>query len=391
MIRQSVNPRPVPSIDSRRAEQRRFENSACPVIPADVSRPAFTGSQRDNCVTTERDSNVSLSQQLLRQWKILQLLADSRVGYTMQEFVEMFDVSLRSIQRDIAVLQEAGFPLEDITGSRNQKRWKMRPFSEQMGFNFADMISIVMSRRFLEPLAGTPFWEGHQKVYRKVRGALSESALKFCEQLNQTIRVSGFGASDYSRRGKIIDTVLQAMEDRRRVLVVYQSQESTEATEQELGPQGFIWHNGSLYLIAWSTRREEIRNYKVDRIQDAAIGSDLQYAVPGDFSLEQWQKKAFGVFRGDGDQSWSIRIHFTRDAARYVQESWWHDSQRFEAHEDGSVDLHLELNDLSSVSKWILSFGRNATALEPPELLDRLRSELLRMLEFYPAAPAAPH
>lgn len=303
----------------------------------------------------------------------------------MQELVEVFQVSLRSIQRDIAVLQAAGFSLEDVTVDRNLKRWKMRPFSEQMGFNFADMISIVMSRRFLEPLAGTPFWEGHQKVYRKVRGALGEQALKFCEQLNHTIRVSGFGASDYTKRGQIIDKILQAMEDRRRVLVIYQSQEATEAIEQELGPQGFIWHNGSLYLIAWSARREELRNYKVDRMQSAEIGSDLRYAVPEDFSLEDWQKRAFGVFRGDGDQSWSIRIHFTREAARYVQESWWHDSQQFEACANGAVDMRLELNDLSSVTKWILSFGSNAIALDPPELVDRVRGELLQILSSYRA------
>jgi predicted DNA-binding transcriptional regulator YafY len=325
------------------------------------------------------------SEQLLRQWKILQLLADSKVGYTMQELVDGFQVSQRSIQRDIAVLQVAGFPLEDITVARNLKRWKMRPFSDLMGFNFADMISIVMSRRFLEPLAGTPFWEGHQKVYRKVRGALGEQALKFCEQLNQTIRVSGFGASDYTKRGKILDTILLAMESKRRVLVSYQSQESTEPIEQELGPQGFIWHNGSVYLIAWSARREEIRNYKVDRIESAEIGSDLRYAVPDDFNLDEWQKQAFGVFRGEGDQSWPIRIRFTRDAARYVQESWWHDSQKFVPAPDGAVEMQLELNGLSSVTKWILSFGRNAIALEPPELIAGVRSELLQMLNSYSA------
>jgi predicted DNA-binding transcriptional regulator YafY len=326
---------------------------------------------------------MSQSQQLLRQWKILQMLADSRVGYTVQELMKTFHVSLRSIQRDIEVLQVAGFPLEDVTIARNQKRWKMKPLSEQMGFNFADMISIIMSRRFLEPLAGTPFWEGHQKVYRKVRGSLGEQALKFCEQLNQTIRVSGFGASDYTKRGQIIDTILLAMEDKHRVLVSYQSQESTEPIEQELGPQGFIWHNGSLYLIAWSARRQEIRNYKVDRIQNAEIGSDLRYAIPESFSLEDWQKRAFGVFGSDGDQSWPIRIHFTRDAARYVQESWWHDSQKFVPGLDGAVEMHLELNDLSSVTKWILSFGRSAIALEPPALVDGLRSELTKMLENY--------
>jgi len=83
------------------------------------------------------------------------------------------------------------------------------------------------------------------------------------------------------------------------------------------------------------------------------------------------------------ERSWS-RILFARDAARYVQESWWHDSQRFIPAPDGAVEMHLELNDLSSVTKWILSFGRNAIALDPPELVDSLRSELLQMLESYP-------
>jgi predicted DNA-binding transcriptional regulator YafY len=333
---------------------------------------------------------MSESQQLLRQWKLLQLLADSRTGFTLQEIAEHFEVSLRSIQRDISVLQVAGFPLEDVTVSRNLKRWKMRPFGEQMAFNFADMISIVMSRRFLEPLAGTPFWEGHQKVYRKVRGALGDQAIKFCEQLNRTLRVSGFGAGDYTKRGLIIDTILQGMEDKRRVLVSYQSQEATEPIEQELGPQGFIWHNGSLYLVAWSARREEIRNYKVDRMQSAEIGSDLRYAVPEEFSMDEWQKKAFGMFRGEGDQAWKVRIHFARDAARYVQESWWHDTQQFVPAPDGTVEMRLELNDLSSVTKWILSFGSNATALDPPSLVERIRRELLQMLESYPVEPAKP-
>lgn len=327
---------------------------------------------------------MSESQQLLRQWKLLQLLADSRTGFTLQELSEQFKVSLRSVQRDISVLQGAGFPLENVTVSRNLKRWKMRPFGEQMAFNFADMISIIMSRRFLEPLAGTPFWEGHQKVYRKVRGALGEQAIRFCEQLNGMLRVSGFGAGDYTKRGEMIDTILQAMEDRRRVLVVYQSQQSAEPVEQELGPQGFIWHNGSLYLVAWSARREEIRNFKVDRIENAEIGSDLRYTVPESFSLEEWQKQAFGVFRDHGDQSWPIRIHFARDAARYVQESWWHDSQQFDPQPDGSVIMSLELNGLSSVTKWTLGFGTNAVALEPPELIQRLRSELLQMIGNYP-------
>ena len=325
----------------------------------------------------------SESTQLLRQWKLLQLLADSRVGIPIAELTKLFEISDRNMRRDIALLKAAGFELQEVVGDRGVKRWKMKPFSEQLQFNYADLIAVVISRRFLEPLAGTPFWEGHQKIYQKVRGALGENAFRFCDKLHRMIRITGFGNSDYSKRGQIIDTILQAIEDKRRVLIVYQSMQSTEPVEQELGPQGLIWHNGSLYLIAWSARRQEIRNYKIDRIENAEIGSDLKYAVPENFSLEEWQQRAFGVFHGGGDDDYSVVIHFHRAAARYVQEAHWHEGQKFFPQPDGSVHMHLQVTELSAVMKWILGFGTNAIAIEPPELLDQIRRELSAMTDCY--------
>jgi hypothetical protein len=240
-----------------------------------------------------------------------------------------------------------------------------------------------MSRRFLEPLAGTPFWDGHQKIIQKVKAAIGPHAISYCEKLNTMFRVSGFGISDYTQRGRLIDTLIVAMEERRRVLVAYQSARASEPKERELGPQGFIWHNGSLYLIAWATETQEIRNYKVDRIQSVTLGSNLKYVIPEDFSLEDWQKKAFGIIHGGGSDNHCVLLHFARNAASYVQESHWHDSQKFLQQPDGSVQMRLQLTELTAVTKWVLSFGRNAVALEPSELVEQIRNELTAMTFAY--------
>lgn len=136
-------------------------------------------------------------------------------------------------------------------------------------------------------------------------------------------------------------------------------------------------------MIAWSARRHEIRNYKIDRIEDAEIGSDLKYAVPENFSLEEWQQRAFGVFHGGGDDDYSVVIHFHRAAARYVQEAHWHESQKFFPQSDGSVHMHLQVTELSAVMKWILGFGTNAMAIDPPELVEQIRQELSAMTNCY--------
>ncbi len=89
------------------------------------------------------------------------------------------------------------------------------------------------------------------------------------------------------------------------------------------------------------------------------------------------------MFHGGGDEEYSVVIHFKRDAARYVQEAHWHDSQQFFRQLDGSVRMHLQLTELSAVMKWILGFGTNAIAVEPPGLIDRIRLELSAMTTCY--------
>ena len=326
---------------------------------------------------------MSESQQLQRQWKLLQQLAESRTGIPLRELAGLLQVTDRTLRRDLSVLQAVGFPLQEITEERGLKRWKMRPFSDQLSFHYIDLISIMMSRRFMEPLAGTPFWEGHQRVLRKIRGALGEQALNYCEKLSVMLRVSGFGISNYSQRGAILDALMQSMEEGRQINLTYQSARTPVAKTQDVVPRGLVWHNGSLYLVAWSLQRQAHRTYKVDRMEHAELGAVTGEGQDVDFSLEEWQRQAFGIFQGEGQTVTNIRIRFDRDAARYVQESWWHDSQQFTPCPDGSVEMSLMLNDFSAVSKWVRGFGPGAQILSPPEFVERFRNDLKIMLNMY--------
>ena len=170
-------------------------------------------------------------------------------------------------------------------------------------------------------------------------------------------------------------------------LIVYQSDRSTEPVEQEVYPQGFVFHRGSLYLNAWSSRRGEIRTYKMDRIEDVH-STKLPAAVPHEFDLADWLEHSFGVFRSGSTELQTIRIHFTRDVARYVQESKWHGSQKLTPQADGSLITEFRLPDTQEIKRWIMSFGPSAIVLEPPELAAEIRSDLTRMLEAYGTTPA---
>ena len=326
---------------------------------------------------------MSESNQLLRQWRLLQMLADSRIGIPLAELAKEFKVNDRTIRRDLAVLQSAGFHINETIGDRGIKRWKMKPFAEQTGFTVTELLSVYMAQRFLEPLAGTPFWTGLHRVLSKIRGALGEQSIRYLHKLSGSLHATSVGASDYSKRGELIDQLMLAIEDRLISLITYQSDQATEPVEQEVYPQGFVYHRGSLYLIAWSSRRCEIRTFKMDRIDDVH-STKLPAVVPDTFDLAEWLEHSFGIFRSNTAELKTIRIRFSRDAARYVQESCWHKSQKLLPQKDGSLIAEFRLTDTQEIKHWIMSFGPSATAFEPEELVREIHDDLQRMLKSYP-------
>jgi predicted DNA-binding transcriptional regulator YafY len=326
---------------------------------------------------------MSESSQLVRQWKLLLALESSYSGCTIQDLMAELEMSDKTIRRDLRVLQ-AVFNITETTGDRGRKRWNMPPLSEVAGFNLTDLLSIHMGRQFLEPLAGTPFWEGHRKVLAKIRQAIGNDALRYMDKLAAAVHATNVGVSDYSERGKLVDALMVAIEDRKITLIVYQSMQATEPVEQEIYPLGMIHHRGSLYLIAWSSRRREVRNYKVDRIDSVDV-QNLRYEVPRDFSLQDWVANSFGVYRTGRTALQTIRIHFSRDSARYVQESRWHHSQQLTLQKDGSLIAEFRLPDTTEIKTWIMSFGPRATVLEPAELVTEIEQDLNQMLAGYDA------
>ena len=325
---------------------------------------------------------MSESNSLIRQWRLLQFLADARHGYTVKELHAEMSVSVETIRRDLIELSTAGFQVRETIGFRGVKRWRVEGFEESFGFSITDLLSIYMGRQFLEPLAGTPFWDGQQKVFSKIRGALGPTALNYLRKLAASLQATSVGSSDYSKRSETIDALIVAVEDRLVSLIVYQSDQASEPSEQEVYPQGFVFHRGSLYLVAWSSRRGEIRTYKMDRIEDVH-STKLPAAIPEKFDLAEWLEHSFGVFRSNTSQLQTIRIHFTREVARYVKESNWHKSQKLTPQDDGSLIAEFQLTDTQEIKRWIMSFGPNAKVLAPEALVEEIANDLKEMTNMY--------
>ena len=96
---------------------------------------------------------VPRNQEVIRQWKVLHALESSRHGVSIDALADELDVTTRTIRRDLAALQEAGFPLYDERDDDGRVRWRLDGQvlkGLETGFTLAELCALYLSRNLLE-------------------------------------------------------------------------------------------------------------------------------------------------------------------------------------------------------------------------------------------------
>lgn len=322
---------------------------------------------------------------ILRQWLLLKVLSTRRQGVTLRQMAAETGCSQKTIRRDLDTLRQVGFVLTCTESDRGRKHWRLADPSghSALSFDFLEAFSLYLGRQFLEPLAGTHFWDSARSAFRKIRASLGEQAIQYLEDAAAVFLQTGVAPRDYSRHNQIVDALLIGREDSRAVRVTYHSLQSTEPTTYTLHPYGFIYHRGALYLVAYAPHHKHVRHYRIDRMRAAEL-TDRRFRPPTDFDLKTHLQAAFGVFRGHGPLQ-TIRIRFLPPVTRYVQEARWHPSQQLTHEPDGTLIAEFELDDTQEIKRWVLSFGENAIVEQPESLVEEVRREVGRLAAAYDA------
>ena len=96
------------------------------------------------------------------------------------------------------------------------------------------------------------------------------------------------------------------------------------------------------------------------------------------FSLEKELRDSFGVHSGEGE--FDVVIQFNARAADYIREKKWHESQQLRELKNGGVELKLKLSSLVEIERWILSWGGDAMAIKPKQLVEAVKESAKKLL-----------
>ncbi len=330
--------------------------------------------------------------QLTRQWRLLQLL-DRPTGVTVDDAAADLECTIRTIWRDLRVLEDAGFPIYDDPGADGRRSvWRVNDDFKQrlpLKLTLAELAALVMSRELLAPVGASALGPAVTAAYDKIFGVLSKDALTLLDEMRQTIGVRLLGAKLQAPVADLMPRLHTALVERRAVRIRYHSFHRDEETGRTIEPYHLTYFNGGLYLVAYCHLRKAVRIFAVERVRALDV-LRTRFTPPADFDVARYLDNALGILRGD---LVTVRVAFVPAMARYVRERLWHPSQQFRDLSDGRLEVVLKVADTLEVRRWILGYGVQAEVLEPASLREALRIEaaaVARQLEprRRPLAPA---
>ena len=276
------------------------------------------------------------------------LLQRERV--TAPELAEQFEVSRRTIQRDIEALGRAGIPIATVQGAGGGISIMEGYRVDRTVLTAPEMGAILAGLRSLDSVSGTRrYAQLMEKLSAGTGGLVSGGA-------HMLIDLSSWYKTSLPPK---IELIQGAIEQHRTIRFAYFSPKGESARTVE--PYYLVFHWSTWYVWGWCRTREDFRLFKLNRMTDLTVGEPF---VPRPAPLPDLAPER--IFPA----KYVVTVLFDPACRwRLVEE---YGADRFTEEPDGRLRFTGPFPDADSVLSWVLTFGDKAELVEPEELREQL-------------------
>lgn len=308
---------------------------------------------------------MSRGDSLERQLRLL-LLIDERRELGVQEAAERLGYTVRTVYRDLEVLQRVGIPLYQEKRGR-RARWRVTDgyrHKVTLSLSWSEMLALTAGRELLAGLAGTVFHESALTALEKVRAALPPPLLRRVDSTAGKLSASSGTVHGYDGKRELLAALLVAVEQAETVVIGYRKLEAARAELKRIDPYHVHVQSGGVYLIGWSHERGAARIYLLDRVASVER-TGHQFERRPEVEASAFLHGAFGPWDG---KPVPVKLRFTKAVARWVAERNWHPSQQSQWRADGTLDVEMKVPLAPAFRAWLAGFGGEVAVLAPKEL-----------------------
>ena len=295
-----------------------------------------------------------------------------------EDMAAHFEISVRTMYRDLAALGEAGIPImaEAGVGYSLVKGYHLPPVM----FTAEEAGALFIGGKLVEKLTDASLRKHMESALLKIRSVLPRERQDHLDRLERSTAVLGKHSVAVTRMAsEALIPIQQALAERRVLTLDYLGGARRELTRRQVEPLGLIYYADNWHLIAHCRLRCDLRDFRSDRIRSLRLLNEV-FTGHTDFSLPEYMETAA---REDGLET--VVIRFKREVMEHVRRDWNIRVEQEKEEANGEVAVTLRIYALESFASWILSFGEKAEVASPERLKSVVATEAAKVMAKYAA------
>jgi len=323
------------------------------------------------------------NESLYRQWQILHLIySHSQRGISQSELAAEFQVSKRTITRDIQNLSSVSFPIyaDKEKYGDNQVYYFMESSYRipQISFSEDEFATLYLMLKLSHPFES--YFNGLFKdTFSKIMAQTPLEYRKFAARLSDIILPETTNVIPYTiENSNNLSVLMENILNQKKVKFQYKSIFSQGIKTHLISPLAIKFFNNNFYLAGFSKKKNLTLIFAINRIFNLEKVDESQDIVK--FNPEKFFDESFGITEG---KQFKARLRFNKIIAQYVSERSWHANQRIIRQENGDLILELPAKSISEMTKFVLSFKENVEVLEPQELKEEVIQTIIKIAQIY--------
>ncbi|CAM3540016.1 YafY family protein [Zobellia roscoffensis] len=280
-----------------------------------------------------------------------------------QELADRFDVSLRTIYRDIRSLEASGVPIssEAGVGYSIMEGYRLPPVM----FTREEAGSFVAAEKLMQKFTDTSLGSHHKSAMYKVKSVLRGKEKDWISTLEAQVLIDPTQTPFDENIPNALEILFESIADKKQVFLKYHSLNSEKPSDRFIEPVGLFHENNFWYVLGYCLFRKDYRQFRTDRML-RITGTDKPFTLEHGMLDEHLNK------RPDKEKT-KIVISVDKSIARYISTGRKQYGFISEKIRKDKVTMTFMTSDVvHGFPRWYLMFGDYAEILEPESLKKRV-------------------
>ena len=291
----------------------------------------------------------------------------SRKVVKAQDIAQRFDISLRTVYRDIRSLEEAGVPLigEAGVGYSLVDGYRLPPVM----FTREEAISFLTAEKLVRKFTDTATQKRFESALFKIKSVLKSTEKDLLENMEGQIEVFQRSNAFHAATDDTLEVLLKCISEKKIAHITYQTFSSGEIKERDIEPIGIFHENNFWYTIGYCHLRHDYRQFRSDRILKI-------HCTDRTFENKHASLKEYLDALPPKENLERVVIRVEVEVARYIQNQKYYYGFVSQELQVPWVEMTFLSDSLPAFARWYLMFADRARIISPEALREDVKKVL---------------